>query len=482
MRILTKSTRFGYGIGGIVHGVKDAAFVTFLLFYYTQVLGLKGSIAGMALMIGLCMDAITDPVMGSISDNFSSKYGRRHLFMLIAAIPMAVSLFALFTPPKGLDQIGLFVWLTVFVVLVRTSLTIFWVPYLAFGAEVSTDYIERTKLSTHRTTMSWFGLVGVATFSFVTFFRKTPQYQVGQMNPTAYPYFGAFCAVMILLAIASCYLLTRKEIPYLPQAPDNPQAFKVKRLVDELKLAFKNPSFRVIALTAIFSGMLIGIHTNLNMHVNTYFWEFTSKKLAILTIPILISTVLAFILMRVLERFDKRKAFMTVCLCSIFHNLLTILRLFGVAPENGDPLLLKLAFIQLIYTYTLAIAQMILVGSIIADTVDEGELITNVRQEGIYFSFFSFTSKAVSGFGSLFAGLIIDFIGLPAKAVPGTVDPAVVRQLGIIVGPVVSVLWIIPITIISTLKMSKERQLEIKDEIERRKEQRKVYLDTVETT
>lgn len=468
-------------MGGIVHGAKDAAFVTFLLFYYTQVLGLKGSIAGAALMIGLCMDAVTDPIMGSISDNFSSKYGRRHLFMLLAAIPMSLSLFALFTPIRGLSQMGLFIWLTIFVVAVRVSLTVFWVPYLAFGAEVTGDYAERTQLSAYRTTLSSFGMVCTVAFSFATFFRKTPQYDVGQMNPDAYPIFGAFCAAIVLCAILVCVFMTRKEIPHLPKAPANPKPFKFKRLYNELKLAFKNRSFRVVATTAIFSGMIVGIHTNLNMHLNTYFWEFKSNQLAIIATSVLVAAVLAFILMRFLERYDKRKVFIYLCLFSVFHNLMIILRLFGWLPENGDPMLITLAFTQFLYTTTLAIMQMILIGSIIADTVDEGELITNVRQEGIYFSFFSFTSKAVSGFGTLFAGLIIDYIGLPPKAVPGMVDPAVVKHLGIIVGPIVGTLWIIPISIISTLRISKERQQEIKSMIDQRHKEQNVYVDTLES-
>lgn len=479
MNRLSQSTKLGYGMGGIAVGVKDAAFNMFLMFYYTQVLGLKGSVAGIALLIGLIIDAVTDPIMGSISDNFSSKHGRRHPFMLISAVPLALSLFGLFSPINGLGQTGLFIWLTTFVVAVRVSLTIYLVPYLALGAEMTSDYVERTKLSAYRTTILWLGGVATASLSLGTLFKKTATHAIGQMNAAAYPIFGVVIGVVCVLAILACVYLTRNEIPKLPKSPPNPKPFRFKRLWHEVTLALRNPSFRVVAAASIFSGIIVGTHTNLNMHVNTYFWEFTSKNLAVISTAIFFSCFAAFIIMRRLERYDKRKVFIGTCFFSVFHNLLIVLRLLGLLPENGDPLLIKLAYLQVLYTTTLAIVQSILIGSIIADTVDEGELITNVRQEGIYFSFISFTTKGVSGFGALFAGFIIDAIGLPAKAVPGTVDPAVVFKLGLIIGPIIGTLWIIPLFIILSRKMTKERQQEIRELIRRRKKKETIPMDSL---
>ena len=85
------SIKLIYGSGQFAEGVKNVAFATFVLLYYNQVLGLSGTLAGLAIFIALCFDAITDPVVGSISDNFKSRWGRRHPFMYAAAIPMAFS-------------------------------------------------------------------------------------------------------------------------------------------------------------------------------------------------------------------------------------------------------------------------------------------------------------------------------------------------------------------------------------------------------
>ncbi len=91
--------RLAFGIGQQAEGIKNSAFGIFLLFYYVSVVGLSGTMAGLALLIALCFDGLTDPIMGSISDSFKSRWGRRHPFMYGAAVPFAVSFYFLFCPP-----------------------------------------------------------------------------------------------------------------------------------------------------------------------------------------------------------------------------------------------------------------------------------------------------------------------------------------------------------------------------------------------
>jgi len=87
------SAKIGYGIGQLSDGAKQAAFNTFLFFYYNQVLGLSGSLAGTAALLALVADAITDPMIGQISDRFRSRWGRRHPFMLAGALPFGMAMY-----------------------------------------------------------------------------------------------------------------------------------------------------------------------------------------------------------------------------------------------------------------------------------------------------------------------------------------------------------------------------------------------------
>ena len=331
----------GYGIGSTVPAVKNTAFNTFLLFYYTQVLGLSGTLSGAALLIGLCFDAVTDPLMGSISDNFKSKFGRRHPFMAMAVIPLSLSLYLLFDPPAAMGRKGLFLWMTTFVIAVRLMLTLFQVPYLALGAELTEDYVERTTVSTYRTTFGFFSGIAATIIAFFIFFPETKTHQLGQMNAAGYPSFAIFCAIVIVIMAMVCILATRKEIPFLPRARENQSSLRLSRLYRELKLALSNPSFRIIFITTLFSGTLNGVYINIGLHVNTYFWEFNSRNLAILSTSLLFSAILTFFIMRWIEKFEKKKAYIATCLLTSFGSVLVLLRLFDLLPPNGSPILFK---------------------------------------------------------------------------------------------------------------------------------------------
>src|SRR5213082_2164324 len=104
-------TRFFYGFGSVAFGVKDNGFSYFLAFFYTQVVGLPAAKVGLAIMFALVIDAFIDPIIGQLSDNTRSKWGRRHPFMYASAIPVAASYLLLWNPPKGWEQGALIAYL-----------------------------------------------------------------------------------------------------------------------------------------------------------------------------------------------------------------------------------------------------------------------------------------------------------------------------------------------------------------------------------
>ena len=125
-------------------GAKDNAFSYFLLFYYTQVLGLSPGLGGLALFLALVFDAISDPLVGYVSDRWRSRWGRRHPFMYFSALPVAIGFFFLWNPPAALSEQGLFVYLLSLAILVRTLITLYEIPSSALGPELSGDYDQRT--------------------------------------------------------------------------------------------------------------------------------------------------------------------------------------------------------------------------------------------------------------------------------------------------------------------------------------------------
>ena len=212
---MTWQLRLSYALGQLPEGIKTAAFGFFLLFYYNQVLGLSGTLAGIAVFIAVCIDALSDPIVGSWSDATKSRWGRRHPYMYIAAVPFALCFFALFVPPAGLGEWGLFAWLLIFSALTRTIMTFYHVPYLAMGAELTDEYDERTLLAALRLAFQLVGMFLVLIGGNLIFFQASDGFANGQLDPDAYLPFAATCVPILVLGIWLAAIGTHRQIPSL---------------------------------------------------------------------------------------------------------------------------------------------------------------------------------------------------------------------------------------------------------------------------
>src|SRR5512147_329785 len=166
-RKLDLGTKLYYGFGSVAVGIKNNGYSYFVLFVYSQVLGLPGWMAGLALNIALVFDAILDPLVGYLSDRWRSRWGRRHPFLYASAIPISFMYFFLWNPPTGLTHLQLFLYLLLLSMVIRTAITCYETPSASLGPELSGDYVERSSLLSYRYFFGWFG--GLTTYNLVWF-------------------------------------------------------------------------------------------------------------------------------------------------------------------------------------------------------------------------------------------------------------------------------------------------------------------------
>ncbi|MDG2273094.1 MAG: MFS transporter, partial [Halioglobus sp.] len=205
-----------YSTGIISHALKEAALGVFILFYYKQVLGLSGTLTGLAIAISIIWDGISDPLIGAWSDRLRSRIGRRHPLMIVAVIPIAAGFIMLYGPPEHIssDQGQLFTWLLISILLVRTALTFFMVPYLALGAEITPDYHERTQLVGMRTNIAWFTGSLTAATALVFLFNEENGVD-GRFVIDNYHFFGWVNGLLVILFSFICIAGTWQYIPKL---------------------------------------------------------------------------------------------------------------------------------------------------------------------------------------------------------------------------------------------------------------------------
>ena len=432
MRQLTTLEKWTYALGNIPYAVKDTAFGTFVVFYYTQVLGLSGTLAGLAMLLAMTWDAVSDPMVGSWSDRVHSRWGRRHLLMAVGAVPTAILFLFLFNPPPDLSEWQVFVWLLAVSILLRTFLTLYFIPYQAMGAEMSADYDERTSLATARVSVAWLGGLSLPAIAYSLIFVADGGTD-GRLVADNYWHYGILSTVLALVTGLLCVWGTRTTIPLLPKAPVQTQPFKWIQPLLDLRGAVNNLNFRRTIGTKLAFGICAGLYVAMSLYIGTYFWEFTTDQLAGLALPTFLATITALLILRRLGRsWDKPRLISAICLAFSVNSIWFVgARLVGIAPENGTLALYLLQCINLYVAVLLVIGLQVLGASLLADILDEQELDTGLRQEGVFFAASAFVLKATTGVGTFLAGIIIDISGLASGAAPGSVAEPVLISMGL---------------------------------------------------
>jgi Na+/melibiose symporter-like transporter len=470
---LSLGHKLSYGIGQGAEGIKNGAFGVFLFFYYNQVLALSGTYTGLAVGIALVFDAITDPLVGSVSDNWQSARGRRHPFLFASALPMAFCFFLLLNPPE-LSEFGLFLWLAVFTTLTRTAMTFYYGPHVALGAELSSDFHERTTIVAYRYFFSYVGVIAAYALGFYVFLSDTPEFPRGQFNVEAYAPLGLTLAVLMAAAIFVTAFGTRSRIPWLPRAPRHDGTVGMlgllRRMFAEARDALSNRSFAWLFAGVLIVFMMVGVDQSLNLYMNTFFWELKSgENFAFFAASPVGALIGAMVARKLNERFDKKPSvvFGTACwaLCQIVP---VVLRLLGWFPENGtNELFWTLVVVRFVQGVGVVQA-LITFGSMIPDIVDEHELRTGRRQEGIFFASVSFSNKFTTGIGSVVGGVALDLIDWPrgvAIQTAADVPPETIAWLGLIYGPIVGGFAVVCLWCYSRYQLDRSRHAEILAEL-----------------
>jgi Na+/melibiose symporter-like transporter len=450
-------TKFFYGIGSVAYGVKDNGFAYFLLLYYNQVLGLSATSAGMALMIAMLLDAVSDPLVGYVSDNWHSRWGRRHPFMYFAAVPLPICYALLWNPPARLGEEWLFLYLLCGAILVRTLITLYEIPSSSMVAELTDHYDERTSLLSYRYFFGWYGGLTMAVLAYGVFLAATPEHPRGVLNPAGYRIFGLVGACAILLSILASSIGTHRYIPRL-KAPSLRRPFEPVRIFRQLFQTLSNRSFLSLFVSGVFGAAAAGVTTNLNLYMNTYFWELTSEQIRyIVFLQFLSALVGAALAPLFTRRFGKKRAAMGLFGFSIvFGAGPVLLRLAELFPANGSPWLLPILMAHGVVEVAVVVMIGIAISSMIADIAEQNEIRTGRREEGLFFAARSFAAKATSGVGTFLAGVMLDLITFPRGAAPGEVDSWTIFKLGIVLGPALMVLYSIALLCISRYDISRE--------------------------
>ncbi|MEM7097813.1 MAG: MFS transporter [Pseudomonadota bacterium] len=475
VRKLSLPTMAAFGFGQTAEGVKNQAFNVFLLFYYQQVIGIPGTWAGAALAIAMLFDAVTDPVAGIVSDRFKSRWGRRHPFMIVSVFPLVLCFVALFSPPDGLSELANFLWLTFFAILVRGSLTFFYVPHLSLGAEIAQDYNQRSTLFAFSTVFSITAMALVSILGFRYFFPTTELYNPGTLNPDGYTPFAMFFAGLMFIAIIGCSWGTRKEIPHMDlERPSQP--LSLESSLGDFKAVFGNKSFRLILFGMLMTTFAIAVEAVMSPFMGVHFWGLRTEQLGLISIGTLLGLWIGLPLApKITARLDKKYALVFPAIfVAINANAALCMRLFDVSwfPDNDSPWVFWIYFMRYLLQGICLPVILASFNSMFADISDEVELETGVRREGIIYASRSFANKVTSAMGAFLGGVALDVIAFPKAAAVGSVSADTIWWLGFLEGPATTLISLTGVLFYLRYQIDRDRHAEIRAAIAQRDKDR----------
>jgi Na+/melibiose symporter-like transporter len=448
-------TKLFYALGAIAFGVKDNGFGVFLLLYYNQVLGLPASLAGTALLIALFADAFIDPLVGHLSDNLHSRWGRRHPFMYAAAVPVAVSYILLWNPPP-LRQEALFLYLLFGTIVVRTLITCYEIPSAALAAELTDDYDQRTSYISWRWFCGATGGLFVGLFSLRFLMHPSAHQPVATLNADGYRHYGVFAAAIMLAAILVSSIGTHRAIPYLRSPP--PKARRgvlgnARMMVQTLA----NRSALVLVGCGFIWAIAAGILAALGLYLQTYFWELSAKQISVMGLGSFAAFALALATTAwTSRRWGKKGAAILGGVGWIVLGPAPIwLRLWGLFPANGSPWLLPTLMAFSIAHTAVGVVSAMIIGSMMADVAEDVELKTGRRSEGLLFSANAFIAKATSGVGLFASGAVLALVRFPAHAQPHHVAQAVLDRLALTYSVSLLVLYSVALALLGAYNITR---------------------------
>jgi GPH family glycoside/pentoside/hexuronide:cation symporter len=467
-----------YGAGAMLDATTTFFLSTLLYFYLTAVCGLSGSEAGGALAIALVADSVIDPIVGSISDNTRSRLGRRHPYMLGAIAPVAIAMGLLFSVPPGLKGGALFAYALGLLLAIRFAISLFYVPFIALGAELTDDYRKRSTIVAFRIGIGVIGTLSGIVLAYGVFLKGPG----GLLHRAAYAPLAWICGGIVAAAALTCTLGTMGVRGRLHQATPSDGA-GLTRFLSELNEVRRNPSFLILfgACLLFFVGQ--GMASAMTLHANTYFWKLPTPVIQLVSMTAIFGIFIGLPIVGVLSRKVEKRTLAMIGMglfCTAQFSPV-ILRLTGIVPPTvagAEVVLMAAATVLGVGVAACTVGFQ----SMMADAADEHEHLFHARREGLYFAGVTFSAKASSGIGVLIAGVAMDLIKFPnnlaAMGAHAEIPAMTVRNLGLLYGPGAALITVCGVLLLTLYKLNQDSHAQIiASLVERRRASSEAALD-----
>ena len=391
--------RIGFGIMGLLFG-------TYLMKFSTDVLLIAPAAMGSLIAASRLWDAVSDPLAGYFSDRTNSRFGRRRSWMFYAAIPMGIGLVMIWSPPNGLGELSMIIWMGIALLVYETASTAFFVPHGAIGVELTPNYHERTRLYGWAHMIGAIGsILGLISLQFMNMSDDKRE-------------FAFFLSMLAGFSVTAIVLWSTRVLPERTDYQGRGGNNILKSFTD----VFRNK--HALLLLFVFAIETFGA-ASVGMLV-PYLVEYVIPMQAMM-VPILVTyTLPQFIFTPIWIKVASVIGKKSLWAFAMWLNAATFIAFFFVITPGETSIWIW------ILAFTLGLASgagAVVAPSIKADIIDYDEYLTHERKEGAYLAVWNLVRKSSASVTALVTGFVLQFTGFEPNVVQSEETQTAMRAL-----------------------------------------------------
>lgn len=441
---LSFGTKLGYGVCDLGGSLHFTVIAFWLLIYLTDTVGIAAGLAGVVVMVGRIWDAVTDPIIGYMSDRTKTRWGRRRPYIFFGSIPMFLAMVILFTNPGVFaggewnpqdHQVFLVIWGVAAFCLLETFFTVVNIPYSSLTPDLTPDFHERSSLNGFRFVFAVIGTLFTAGLAL-------PIVQALPTEDLGFSVMGIFFGV-IMMTVAMITFFSVKE-------PETPRALPKEGFFKTYLSVFKNKPYVIILLTHAVHVTAITVISG----ILPYYFKYVLGDEHKTTIGLVILLVTAMLFIPVSVFLSKRVGKKPVYITGMVIIAITSMILFFFGHTLGLTFVFVLMFIDgvgLGFIYAMPWA-------IMPDTVEYGYLKTGERTEGAFYGIWTFILKLGQAMAIGLMGWILSASGYVADIAQA--DSAIFG-IRAIAGPVGAVIFLLAVLVVAFYPINEKKYKEI---------------------
>jgi GPH family glycoside/pentoside/hexuronide:cation symporter len=458
-------TKLSYGIGTIGTSATGSLLAFLFLYFLTDVAGISAALAGSILMIGQISDAVSDPIIGLLSDRTRSNWGRRYPWIIAGAVPFGLSFLFMWLIPSD-NQWVLFAYYVAVGIILKTAFTAVYLPYVSLTPELAKDYNSRTRLNSFRFSFSiGSSILALALSSLVFHFVENVARR--------YLILGAIGCFLCIIPLYICVFGTWKTVRTSERQYRAPSKAATLPVREQLVIAFRNKPFLIVVGIYLCSWLAAQM-TAVVMQYFVVSWmglesaDFTNFALVVQGTALL----MLFVWSAVSQRIGKRAVFFMGTSIWVIAQF----GLFFLQPGQVLPMFL-LGFLAGFGVST----SYLVPWSMLPDVIELDELKTGQRREGVFYAFMVMVQKIGIAFGIFLVGQALSLAGyienLPGQPPVEAQPESALFVIRLVIGPISTLILAAGLLLAYFYPISRDVHATIMMQLHERKQKQQQWLE-----